>query len=152
MDTFLCVCLCWFLACLGLGMMRVAACLCAASWHQKRPWMVEGPGERRGKERGQRPTGGGGKRQARSQPPPRSLPFPPPLTPGVPRFPGRGASITPLTAAPWVGSRVFSFTCGLRGLVLKPLKALMCHNWQPSENTGVERPKDSRAWLIKTFS
>lgn len=55
-------------------------------------------------------------------------PLPPPLTPGVPRFPGRGASITAVTAAPWVGSRVFSFTCGLRGLILKPLKALMCHN------------------------
>lgn len=55
-------------------------------------------------------------------------PLPSPLTHGVPRFPGRGASITALTAPPWVGSRVFSFTCGLRGLILKPLKALMCHN------------------------
>lgn len=51
-----------------------------------------------------------------------------PLTPGVPSCPGRVDSLEALTAAPWVVSCVFTFTCRLRGLVLKPMKALMCHN------------------------
>lgn len=103
-----------------------------------------GPRGERGKERGWRTRGGGGKWQEKARREPAATemaPLPPPLSPGVPLFPGRGASITALTAAPWVGSRVFSFTCGLRGLILKPLKALMCHNWQPSENTGEEELK-----------
>lgn len=62
-------------------------------------------------------------------------PPPLPLTHRVPGCTGRADSLKPLTAAPWVGSCVFTFTCRLRGLILKPMIAPMCHNWQQNENT-----------------
>lgn len=62
------------------GMVRVAACLCAASWHQQRPWMesTEGPGEK--EEENKRwwwwkMTSPVKKAPRRSLPPLRSLPF-----------------------------------------------------------------------------
>ncbi len=58
----------------------------------------------------------------------RDRPPPLPLTPGVPGCPGRADSLKALTAAPWVGFCVFTFTCRLRGLILKPMKSLVCHN------------------------
>lgn len=55
-------------------------------------------------------------------------PPPLPLTHRVPGCTGKADSLKPLTAAPWVGSCVFTFTCRLRGLILKPMIAPMCHN------------------------
>lgn len=93
-------------------------------------WSPQRAQGERGREEGSDNNGGLVEKDSSAEEPSAAeiTPLPPPLTPGVPRFSGRGASITPLTAAPWVGSGVFSFTCGLRGLLLKPLKALMCHN------------------------
>lgn len=135
---------------------HVAACLCVFSWHQKRPWTEwrEGPGEKEKERESRRRRRGWNNKgwwkmtslvkevflkaphltQA-AMPYRQDCPPPLPLTHRVPGCTGRADSLKPLTAAPWVGSCVFTFTCRLRGLILKPMIAPMCHNWQQNENT-----------------